>query len=57
MWYRQHNFAQALRVFFCHCPGDMTVRMRKVLQTAGLVFECVPCYFRLLAKSFRQFST
>ena len=24
----------------CHCRGDMAVRMRKVLQTAGLVFEC-----------------
>ena len=28
------------------CQGDMAVRMRKVLQTAGLVFECVTCYFR-----------
>ena len=36
-------------VYGCHCPGDMAVRMRKVLQTVGLVFECVPCYFRLLA--------
>ena len=31
----------------CHCQGDMAVRMRKVLQTAGLVFECVTCYFRV----------
>ena len=29
----------------CHCQGDMAVRMRKVLQTAGLVFECVTCLF------------
>ena len=29
----------------CHCQGDMAVRMRKVLQTAGLVFECVTCFF------------
>ena len=28
-----------------HCPGDMAVRMRKVLQTAGLVFECVRSFF------------
>ena len=27
----------------CHCQGDMAVRMRKVLQTAGLVFECFTC--------------
>ena len=26
----------------------MAVRMSMVLQTAGLVFECVPCFFRLL---------
>ena len=25
----------------------MAVRMRKVLQTAGLVFECVTCFFRV----------
>ena len=25
----------------------MAVRMRKVLQTAGLVFECVTCCFRV----------
>ena len=31
----------------CHCQGDMAVRMRKVLQTAGLVFECVTCFFRV----------
>ena len=24
----------------CHCPGDMAVRMSKVLQTAGLVLVC-----------------
>ena len=29
----------------CHCRGDMAVRMRKVLQTAGLVFACVICFF------------
>ena len=26
----------------------MAVRMRKVLQTAGLVFECVTCFFSCL---------
>ena len=31
----------------CHCQGDMAVRMRKVLQTAGLVFECVTSFFRV----------
>ena len=31
----------------CHCQGDMAVRIRKVLQTAGLVFECVTCFFRV----------
>ena len=35
----------------CHCPSDMAVRMRKVLQTAGLVFEAIPCYSRLLTCS------
>ena len=25
----------------------MAVRMRKVLQTAGLVFGCVTCFFRV----------
>ena len=35
-----------------HCPGDMAVRMRKVLQTAGLVFECVPCNFRFFSLIF-----
>ena len=34
-------------VLGCHCRGDMAVRMRKVLQTAGLVFECVTCFFRV----------
>ena len=34
----------------CHCQGDMAVRMRKVLQTAGLVFECVTCFFRVSLK-------
>ena len=29
----------------CHCRGDMAVRMRKVLQTAGLVFECDTYFF------------
>ena len=28
----------------------MAVRMRKVLQTAGLVFECVTCFFRVSQK-------
>ena len=32
-------------VYGCHYPGDMAVRMRKVLQTAGLVFEYVLCFF------------
>ena len=31
----------------CHCQDDMAVRMRKVLQTAGLVSECVICFFRV----------
>ena len=31
----------------CHCQGDMAVRMGKVLQTAGLVFECVTCFSRV----------
>ena len=34
----------------CHCQGDMAVRMRKVLQTAGLVFECVTCFFSVSCK-------
>ena len=34
----------------CHCQGDMTVRIRKVLQTAGLVFECVTCFFSVSSK-------
>ena len=34
-------------VYGCQCQGDMAVRMRKVLQTAGLVFECVTCFFRV----------
>ena len=30
----------------CHCQGDMAVRRRNwILQTAGLVFECVTCFF------------
>ena len=29
----------------CHSRGDMAVRMRKVPQTAELVFECVICFF------------
>ena len=37
----------------CHCQGDMAVRMRKVLQTAGLVFECVTCFFRVSKESSR----
>ena len=37
----------------CHCQGDMAVRMRKVLQTAGLVFECVTCFFRVSTKAWQ----
>ena len=36
----------------CHCQGDMAVRMRKVLQTAGLVFECVTCFFRIIFNNY-----
>ena len=31
-------------VYNCHCPGDMAVRMRKVLAS-GLVLECVTCFY------------
>ena len=34
----------------CHYQVDMAVRMRKVLQTAGLVFECVTCFFSCFIK-------
>ena len=34
----------------------MAVRMRKVLQTAGLVFECVTCFFRVSYDSMAHFS-
>ena len=37
----------------CHCQGDLAVRMRKVLQTAGLVFECVTCFFRVSSRTLR----
>ena len=39
----------------CHCQGDMAVRMRKVLQTAGLVFECVTCLFANLDTVLNRF--
>ena len=39
----------------CHCQGDMAVRMRKVLQTAGWVFECVTCFFRAQEKTTYRF--
>ena len=26
-------------------PGDLAMYMRKIWQTAGLVFECVPFFF------------
>ena len=45
--YRCPTAMPCWRVLAIHFPGDIAVRMRKVLQTAGLVFECVPCYFRL----------
>ena len=35
--------------------GDMAVRMRKVLQAVGLVFEYVPCYFRLCGIKVRYY--
>ena len=31
----------------------MAVRMRNVLQTAGLVFECVTCFFRVSLKIYK----
>ena len=31
--------------------GWACLRMRKVLQTAGLVFECVTCFFRACANA------
>ena len=38
-----------------HGQGDMAVRMRKVMQIAGLVFECVTCCFRVSLRISRSF--
>ena len=29
----------------CHCPGDMAVRMRKVLARPWVGVECVTCFY------------